>query len=120
MQMSPRFLVSSAASHALCSVTCALNTMLPHGHQRTHTHIGYSRLGAHIVYSRLVCISCTKHGRARAQVGSYNSGILQFITVLRHKLRGKSRTTYVDSCERQIDWVTAVQKALSPNWVDSR
>ena len=56
----------------------------------------------------------------RAQVGSYNSGILQFITVLRHKLRGKSRTTYVDSCERQTDWVTSVQRALSPNWVDSR
>jgi hypothetical protein len=51
-----------------------------------------------------------------AQVGSYNSGILQFITVLRHKLRGRSRTTYVDSCERQYDWVTSVQKALSPDW----
>lgn len=51
---------------------------------------------------------------ARPQVGSYNSGILQFITVLRHKTYGKSRTTYVDSSERQTDWVTSVAKALAP------
>lgn len=48
-------------------------------------------------------------------MGSYNSGILQFITVLRHKKYGKSRTTYVDSSERQTDWLTSVAKALAPN-----
>ncbi len=64
-----------------------------------------------------VCPAERPPERARgAQVGSYNSGILQFITVLRHKLRGRSRTTYVDSCERQYDWVPSVQKALSPDW----
>ena len=52
---------------------------------------------------------------ARPQVGSYNSGILQFITVLRHKKYGKSRTTYVDSSERQTDWLTSVAKALAPS-----
>ncbi|KAK9836008.1 hypothetical protein WJX81_005653 [Elliptochloris bilobata] len=106
--------IGEAAERAIgCQAWRPTTYRLPGGHnQSMFTHSSYDLKCA---ATREMFVDEELMANSDYLVGSYNSGILQFITVLRHKKYGKSRTTYVDSSERLFDWNTMVQKALASN-----
>ena len=45
-------------------------------------------------------------------VGSYNSGMVGLIEILRYALYGKSRFTFVDASEHHRDWFQNIRKYI--------
>jgi hypothetical protein len=45
-------------------------------------------------------------------VGSYNSGMVSLIEILRYTLYGKSRFTFVDASAQHRDWASNIRRFM--------